>query len=111
MHVVLLAGNHMQAPPNNHIPMTTAALQGFNTYKLVWGCDSISWYVNGDLAYTLHKADLPNWPFDKPFYITLNLAVGGNLPGFDVDLSGGEVLIDYVRVYTAAAGTGGGLQN
>lgn len=100
---VLLVGLHMQAPGNNQIPMTSAALQGFNTYKIVWGCDSVTWYVNDKLGLTVLKSDLPNWPFDQPFYIIMNLAVGGNLPGNDVDLSGGDLTVEYVKVYTAAA--------
>ena len=41
------------------------------------------------------------WPFDQPFYVLLNLAVGGNFGGPDVDDSifPQEFIIDYVRVY------------
>jgi beta-glucanase (GH16 family) len=41
------------------------------------------------------------WPFDQPFYLLLNLAVGGNFGGPKVDDSifPQEFIIDYVRVY------------
>lgn len=93
----------MQAPPNNKMALSTSDLQGFNTYKVVWGCDKISWFVNDQHAISLQASDLPNWPFDRPFYVILNLAVGGNLPGNEVDTSGGDFLVDYVHVYTASA--------
>jgi len=42
------------------------------------------------------------WVFDHPFYIVLNLAVGGRWPGDPDDATAfpATVLIDYVRVYT-----------
>jgi beta-glucanase (GH16 family) len=42
-----------------------------------------------------------NWPFNKPVFLILNLAVGGNLGGtVDSDLSfPREYVIDYIRVY------------
>jgi beta-glucanase (GH16 family) len=41
------------------------------------------------------------WPFDQPFYMILNVAVGGNFGGTEVDESifPQEFVIDYVRVY------------
>ena len=41
------------------------------------------------------------WPFDKPFYLILNLAIGGRFGGFEIDDSifPQEFIIDYVKVY------------
>ena len=62
----------------------------FNTYALEWDEDEIRWYFNGEL-YASQPEDV--WfstadnggegaPFNQPFHILLNVAVGGNLPGF-----------------------------
>ena len=42
-----------------------------------------------------------NWPFNKPFYLIFNLAIGGHFGGHDIDDSifPTEFLVDYVKVY------------
>ena len=56
------------------------------------------------LYQTVKPEDLPvpaEWPFDKPFFVVLNLAVGGTWPG-DPDASTpfpAQLRVDYVRVY------------
>ncbi len=44
-----------------------------------------------------------NAPFNKPFYLILNLAIGGNWPGFVVQKGPHTMLVDYVRVYDLVA--------
>ena len=41
------------------------------------------------------------WPFDQPFYIVVNMAIGGNFGGHEVDdtIFPQQFLIDYIRVY------------
>jgi hypothetical protein len=65
-----------------------------------WGCDFLAWFVNGQQIWRLNKSEINAWAFNQPFYLLLNLAVGGNWPGNTVDTSGGDLLVDYVRVYT-----------
>ena len=65
--------------------------------------DRIEFFVDGMSVYTFipkNKSEA-EWPFDQPFYVLLNLAVGGNFGGPDVDDSifPQEFIIDYVRVY------------
>jgi beta-glucanase (GH16 family) len=55
-------------------------------------------------------ADLNPWPapFDQPFYLVMNVAVGGNFPGVpnpDTQFPA-ELVVDYVRVYRKAGGYG-----
>lgn len=77
----------------------------FHTYDLDWTTNSIQWYVDGNLYETqtnwsARKAPYPA-PFDQPFYIIMNLAVGGDYSG-NPDTSTvfpGEMQVDYVRVY------------
>jgi beta-glucanase (GH16 family) len=69
-------------------------------YRVDWSCDSIAWFLNGEEKQRLNKAQVSNWAatFTRPFYLILNVAVGGNLPGNNVDPAGGEMLVDWVRV-------------
>jgi len=77
----------------------------FHTYGLDWTTNSIQWFVDGKLYETQDrwstvKAAYPA-PFDQPFYIIMNLAVGGDFGGNpDTNTAfPGEIQVDYVRVY------------
>jgi beta-glucanase (GH16 family) len=56
------------------------------------------------------QADLNPWPapFDQPFYLVMNVAVGGNFPGAPNDETRfpAELVVDYVRVYDKVGGYG-----
>ncbi len=71
---------------------------GFNTYGVVWNPRGITWYFDG-YAFAHVKA-YKNWPFDHPFFIILNLAVGGNSgrPNNATPFPA-RMLVDWVRVY------------
>lgn len=76
--------------------------EGFHTYAIDWTKDSIHFLIDDHLFYSFspeHK-DEKTWPFDQPFYIILNLAIGGNFGGPEVDDSifPQEFIIDYIRV-------------
>jgi beta-glucanase (GH16 family) len=78
----------------------------YHTFAVEWSPDEIHWYVDGINYHNATPADVaPNqWVFNQPFYIILNLAIGGNFGG-DVDPTltyPKEMLVDYVRVYQAA---------
>ena len=78
---------------------------GFHTFTIDWAPDTIKWYVDGVLFSTKTPADLRGnrWVFDHPFFIIVNLAVGGNWPGSPDDATRfpAEYVIDYVRTYRA----------
>lgn len=63
----------------------------------------IEFFVDGKSVYTFIPKDKSKeeWPFDQPFYLLLNLAIGGNFGGPEVDdnIFPQEFIIDYVRVY------------
>jgi beta-glucanase (GH16 family) len=77
----------------------------FHVFAVEWEPRVIRFYVDDQLYATRTPADLPNgaqWVFDHPFFIILNLAVGGNLPA-SPDTSTKfpqRMLVDYVRVYS-----------
>ncbi|MEU9685487.1 RICIN domain-containing protein [Amycolatopsis japonica] len=74
----------------------------FHTYAVDWAPNQIKWYVDGNLYQTRTPADLNGnrWVFDHPFYLILNLAVGGYWPG-DPNSSTvfpQRLVVDYVHV-------------
>jgi len=74
----------------------------FHIYAVEWGEDYIQFFVDDNLYQELNPEDLTGeWVYDHPFFIILNLAVGGNYVGFPTkDTSFPQsMLIDYVRVY------------
>ncbi|WP_420319768.1 glycoside hydrolase family 16 protein [Flagellimonas sp.] len=75
---------------------------GFHIFGIEWGPDYINYYVDGDLYNQITQNDVPGeWVFDHPFYIILNVAVGGTFPGSpNEDTTFPQtMLVDYVRVY------------
>lgn len=76
---------------------------GFHTYAIDWTKEKIEFFVDNTSVYTFspEKKDENTWPFDQPFFFIVNVAVGGNFGGHDVDNSifPQEFLIDYIRVY------------
>jgi beta-glucanase (GH16 family) len=58
----------------------------FNTYTLLWTPTTVTFAINGTAYYTYTRqngADYTTWPFDQPFYLIANLAVGGTWGGMD----------------------------
>jgi len=86
------------------------SVTNFHTYDLDWSTNSFLWYVDGHL-YEMQT----NWsssvgayptPFDQPFFMLINLAVGGSYVGnpsiASINTNGGfpgEMQVDFVRVY------------
>lgn len=80
---------------------------GFHVFAVEWEPRVLRWYVDGRLYHTLTPGELPagaKWVFDHPFFILLNVAVGGQWPG-DPDPTTTfpqTMTVDYVRVYRRA---------
>jgi beta-glucanase (GH16 family) len=78
---------------------------GYHIYSVQWDANSIRWYVDNNLYVTGNIANNVNGTdaFHLPFFIILNLAVGGTFPGLTVDESKlpASMYVDYVRVYKA----------
>lgn len=76
----------------------------FHVYSLVWTEDKLQWLVDDKVRYTFKK-NSPNWldwPYDRDFYIILNLAWGGGWggqQGLDADSLPETYEVDYVRVF------------
>ena len=79
------------------------ACTAFNTYHLVWDVDRIVIGVNGNDYYSYANpgnGDRRQWPFDRPQYLLLNVAVGGVLGGAVADHQlPASMEVDWLRVY------------
>jgi beta-glucanase (GH16 family) len=74
----------------------------FHIFGIEWGNNYINFYVDDVLYNQITPEDVTGeWVFNKPFYIILNMAVGGDYPGSpnSETVFPQEMLIDYVRVY------------
>lgn len=76
----------------------------FHIYAVEWRPQEIQFFVDGNLYTTVLPTNLPHgarWVFDHPFFIILNVAVGGGWPGNpDATTTFPQTMeIDYVRVY------------
>tara|TARA_R110002096_G_C14660630_1_gene727745 strand:+ start:9654 stop:10499 length:846 start_codon:yes stop_codon:yes gene_type:complete len=75
---------------------------GFHIFGIEWGPGYINFYIDDVLYNQITPEDVPGeWVFDDSFYIILNMAVGGTLPGSpnDETVFPQTMLVDYVRVY------------
>ncbi|WP_127510395.1 hemoblobin-interacting domain-containing protein [Paenibacillus humicus] len=87
-------------------------ITGFHTYGVEWEPGEIRWYVDGKVYQTQNRWDSQGAgqpdkyafpaPFDQPFYIILNMAVGGNYDGNRLPEDSAlpaRMEVDYVRAY------------
>jgi len=86
------------------LPDSKRFTDDFHIFAVEWEPQEIRFYVDDSLYATRRPSDLPSgahWVYDHPFFIILNLAVGGNWPG-NPDASTQfpqKMLVDYIRVY------------
>lgn len=76
----------------------------FHSYIIDWTDKKIDFLIDDNLVFTYKNDGAGNasWPFDKPFYLILNLAFGGawgGQQGVDVHRLPQQFLVEYVRVY------------
>jgi len=76
----------------------------FHLYAVEWEPGTIRFYVDSNLYATFTQSQWPaggTWVFDHPFFLILNLAVGGDWPGSPdaTTVFPQQMLVDYVRVY------------
>lgn len=76
----------------------------FHVFGIEWGKDYINFYVDDDLYNQITPEDVDGeWVYNKPFYILINMAVGGSFVGSPTEdtVFPQTLEIDYVRVYQA----------
>lgn len=75
---------------------------GFHVFGIEWAPDYVNFYVDDVLYNQITPADVTGeWVFDKPFYILINVAVGGSFVGSPNEETEfpQTMLVDYVRVF------------
>jgi len=100
-----------EGPDGKEISETSTAVveqlaKEFHVYAMEWDAKQVRIFVDERLYFTCERFDAKGeerpWPFDKPLYLKLNLAVGGTWGGkFGIDESvlPQRFVIDYARVY------------
>jgi len=86
------------------LPGTAGFDQDFHVFAVEWVDDRITWFVDEVPYLAVRRADLPPggaWVFDHPFFVILDLAVGGHFVGPpDANtVFPQSMLVDWVRVY------------
>src|ERR1039457_3265501 len=97
-------GNGLGAPYT--LPFGETVNDDYHVYAVEWSPYSIVWYVDGASYHTVTPVSLPagaKWVFNAPFFLLLNLAIGGptsflGTPDASVTFPQ-DMLVDYVRVY------------
>lgn len=98
------AYNHTIGTNKGANTLVTAPYNNFHTYFLEWNADSVKLGVDGSVVFTFLREsnDYKVWPFNKRFFMILNIAVGGGwggAQGIDDAIFPQKMYVDYVRVY------------
>lgn len=97
--------NHIKGTQKGDSIMISNLYNEFHLYAVEWREDRIDFFVDDNKYHTFSNTGLDSsddWPFDHPFYLILNIAIGGSWGGkFGVanDVFPNRMEIDYVRVY------------
>ncbi len=113
---------------HTHTLANGSTVSDWHIYAVEWEPGEVRWLIDGETWATQsfwwscslqdsgvgqrprNKADINPWPapFDKPFYLLMNVAVGGNFPGHPNPQTAfpAQMLVDYVRVYERTGGYG-----
>ncbi|WP_247231991.1 family 16 glycosylhydrolase [Telluribacter sp. SYSU D00476] len=99
------AFNHSIKTNKGNNVMVEGASEDFHVYSCEWTPDRVTVLVDGKDYFTFRKEaqyGWQEWPFDQPFHLLLNIAVGGNWggqKGVDETVYPQRMVVDYVRVY------------
>lgn len=99
------AYNHIKQTQKEGKITIADAQDSFHIYTIDWTTEKIAFEVDGKVYHTVTrdpKDDFKGWPFDEPFYLIMNIAVGGNWggrQGIDESIWPQRMEVDYVRVY------------
>lgn len=100
------AYNHVKGTQKEGKVTIPTVSSGFHLYAIEWTDKQIGFFVDDNRYYTVERSILggteDKWPFDQPFFLILNLAIGGNwggLQGIDDSIFPQRMEVDYVRVY------------
>ena len=98
--------NHVQRTQRTHFEPIKGVTESFHEFAMDWAKDYIEFFIDGKLFQRWNRNDEGydpseiGWPFDKPYYLIINMAIGGSWGG-EVDPSHypAQFPIEYVRYY------------
>jgi beta-glucanase (GH16 family) len=98
------AYNHVSGTAKGSNVTIANPWEDFHLYAMEWFADHIDVFVDGQKYFTFRNEGTGSrtWPFDKPQYLLINLAIGGSWggqKGIDDSRFPHRYLIDYVRIY------------
>ena len=97
------AGHHSDHGFGKTLDLPFNLADGFHTYGVNWQPTQIDWFIDDHLYFsaTPEAMGVENWVFDKPYYLLLNLAIGGGLGGEVASnlANPAELVVDFIRVY------------
>jgi beta-glucanase (GH16 family) len=108
IHTSLHTGlyNHIKRTQISHFDTVQNVFDNFHKYGVEWTGEYIKFYIDDTLFFESYKGQNgrvvtnDGWPFDKPYYLILNLAIGGNWGGEIDDAIFPNVMeVEYVRIY------------
>ena len=114
LHYSDSSNNHLYQARSYNLPTPGDSVTNFHTYAVEWTTNSIKWVVDGTTVQTWTSWSSSTGPypapFNQPFFIIMNLAIGGNYLGnpTDAQINAGtpfpsEMQVDYVRAYDYVA--------
>lgn len=91
-----------------HVVSGGKLYEDFHVYAVEWEPDRIRWLLDGTVFFEATPSRLPagkQWVYDHPFFVILNVAVGGNYvgPPDSSTVFPQQMRVDYVRVYARAS--------
>lgn len=116
-HGIIYSSVHAPGNYGEHVSTATHRVKSFDSefhlYEANWKTDRIEFSIDNELFFTYKPKVLNSstWPFDKPSYLIMNIAMGGNWAsdpkletnglknGIDPSLTSVRMEIDYVRIY------------
>ena len=82
----------------------TPLTNDYHVYAIEWAANKISWYVDGKLVHTLTNKSVKagTYVFNQDFFLILNVAMGGDFDGGQLDdsIEGVKMSVDYIRYYS-----------
>lgn len=82
---------------------TTTSITNYHVYSIEWDEQAIRWYIDGNKYHEMNIANGINGTHElhNEHFIILNMAIGGEWPGYNIDNSAfpANMMVDYVRVY------------
>ncbi len=98
------AFNHTRGTQKSATKVVPTATDNFHVYRVDWTPFAVRGFIDGEQYFEFlnNNTGFTAWPFDKKFFLILNVAVGGNwggAQGVDNAVFPASMVIDYVKVY------------